>query len=256
MITRRLFVLGGLCLCGYHSPTIASTTPPSCIFYEIKADKSGGFPGIRAINLNANDDDETLINKNGLVMVLSEMFDLLQIDVGFAFFDDDKLRPNAGALSEPLVKGFRAGNAKDGTIAIGRNLIQQIRRETLGFGAALTAVCAHECGHILQYKYILSSLMELMNRDNGDPIRVELHADFICGYFAAFRKREDEKFPAEIQAQTQFRYGDGKYEPVSHGTGEQRGDAVYAGFQLGKIGVLSPEDLTSKGLAYVTKLRL
>jgi predicted metalloprotease len=146
----------------------------------------------------------------------------------------------------------QASSAKDGTVAVGRNLINQIRKNTTNFGPALTAVCAHEYGHILQFKHVMHQLKQL----SDFSVRVELHADFVCGYFGAYRKREDHAYPAAIQAMTQFRYGDGEYKLINHGTRDQRGAAVNAGYLLGQSYAPTPPELAIKGLEYVTKLIL
>ena len=84
----------------------------------------------------------------------------------------------------------------------------------------------------------------------------------MCGYYGAYRKRIDPLYDALTQAVTQFEAGDKKesnqikYVAVSHGTYEQRGDAVYAGYLLGLGGRISPELVAQRGFEYVRGLSL
>ena len=180
---------------------------------------------------------------------------MFEVSVAFGYYQDDESNPNARPVQHTSLRGIGGVTPSDGAVLIGRHLIEQIRKREEGtsyFGAALTAVCAHECGHILQFKHIVSELMQIQDHL---ITRAELHADFICGYFAAFRKREQPIYPAAIQAMTQFRYGDGAYQPVDHGSPDDRGRAVDAGFQLAQTGVpLSAREVTFKGLDYVLNL--
>lgn len=135
-------------------------------------------------------------------------------------------------------------------------MIELLRKKSADFGSALTATCAHEYGHILQFRTVYDKLQRLPQGD----IKIELHADFVCGYYGAHRKRIDPLYDALTQAVTQFEAGDKKepgqinYVAVSHGTYEQRGDAVYAGYLLGLGGQFSPELVAQRGFEYVKGL--
>jgi len=207
------------------------------------------LPGLKALDFSEN-------FENALILVLIELSDLFQVKVSFGYYDDDPKFPNARALPQSSIKGLRGASPSDGLVAVGRHLIEQITEKEQGtsnFAAALTAVCAHEFGHILQFKYLLPQLMNI----NDHPItRAELHADFVCGYFAAFRKKEQKTYPAAMQAMTQFRYGDGVYQPIDHGSPDLRGSAVNAGYLLGNGPSLSPEAAARKGLDYVMQIPL
>ena len=191
---------------------------------------------------------------------MTSLGELLKVDVALGYYDDPVKSPNAGASHERLLKRLTGAIGADGFVVIGRRLIGQLQNST-NFGAALTAVCAHEYGHILQYKYLTQQLQAMMDTDETQlMVRVELHADFVSGYFGAHRRREDPTYPAVIQAITQFRRGDkpgnGEYVLVTHGSPDQRGDAVYAGFLLGQSGVQTPEKVALLGLEYVKGLKL
>jgi predicted metalloprotease len=89
------------------------------------------------------------------------------------------------------------------------------------------AVCAHEFGHVVQYRLGLARQLAM---PNGEVKRLELHADFLAGYFAGRRKLENSGFPAAAFAATQDRFGDIAFNaPDHHGTSRERGAAVVAG---------------------------
>jgi hypothetical protein len=246
--------MGALSLCCCTLCHADSNEPPGCVFFETHSDDKTDnwkedLPGLRVLDFTEN-------YQNALITVLTELSDLFQVKVAFGFYDDDVNNPNARPLQHTTLSGLSGISPSDGAVAVGRHLVEQIRKKEQGtryFGAALTAVCAHEFGHILQFKYILPQLMQIQDHL---ITRAELHADFICGYFAAFRKRQQPDYPAAMQAMTQFRYGDGAYQQIDHGSPNDRGNAVYAGFLLNQGKVLSPEDVTLKGLEYVMGLSL
>jgi hypothetical protein len=184
--------------------------------------------------------------ENALAGVLRQIANLFDVKAGFGYYDDD-INPNAAAVSKPLTKRTTGGEiATDGTTMIGRQLLKIIRERPYS-GAAITAICAHEFGHIVQYKYLGKEMMAL----GVDVIPKELLADFISGYYGYFRKQVQPEYPAAIQASTQFSFGDGKYEARTHGTFYQRGCCVYAGFQLGERGLRDIREVGLRGLDYV-----
>jgi hypothetical protein len=188
---------------------------------------------------------------NGLVWILQDLKYHLRLSPSFAMYDDDVRNPNAFASEAALAVGV-LGHSPDGTVAVGRTMMKVLEDESADFGSALTATCAHEFGHILQYKTVAGALRRLPQAE----IRTELHADYVCGYFAAHRVQNDPNYDALTQAVTQYEAGDGKYKAVSHGTYKQRGDAVYAGFQLGYQGPQAPQVVAQKGVEYVQSLKL
>jgi hypothetical protein len=248
MINRRQLLAGGLCLCHGIPARAEPTTRPSCIYYnDNPGTDNGGLDGLAPLTL-ADD-----YNSNGFVMLLGEMKATLGVSPVVVLYDDPLKNPNALSCDRTLIAD--APPAADGTVAVGRKLLNLMRSKPATFGSAMTATCAHEFGHILQFKTVLYDLQRLQD----SAIRIELHADFVCGYYGAHRKRIDPKYDALTQAVTQFEAGDRdlsgtpSYKAVNHGTFQQRGDAVYAGFLLGLDGPknITPEDVAKKGLDYV-----
>ncbi len=124
--------------------------------------------------------------------------------------------------------------------------------------AAIAAVYAHELGHILQNKFVSTQLFDLRNKDKS-VVRAELHADFVCGYYAAFRKQKQPDWETVVQEITQFNFGDRNYaNPLHHGTPAERWAAVQAGLQFGSngMGAKAPAEVANAGLRYVTSLVL
>jgi hypothetical protein len=247
VINRRAFIAGSMCACCTRRSSEAQHFSRSdCILYQAAPENDqSGLPGLSRLDFSQD-------FENGLVIVLRQLSELLQLNASFGLYDDPVRSPNAVASLNSLLPAMDGSSAPDGTVALGRKLIDVHRTKTANLGASISAVSAHEYGHLLQYKSVYGDLRKLTNR----KVRIELHADFVCGYFAAHRRRVQPNYPAAIQAITQYRYGDAEYIPVSHGTKDQRGDAVYAGFLLGRDGVVDPKVVAAKGFEYVRKLEL
>ena len=84
--------------------------------------------------------------------------------------------------------------------------------------------------------------------------RLELHADFLAGYFAGHRKRERQSFPAAVFAMTQYTYGDNMVnDQQHHGTQQERGAAVVAGFEASYRNNHGLGDAIQHGLNHVAR---
>jgi hypothetical protein len=154
-----------------------------------------------------------------LAETLVKISDAFSVLPGFAF--SERIQLNAFASADKSL------GRDDGSVVFGNSLYREImgRREHPEVG--IVAVCAHEFAHIAQEKYNLPAVLVV----NGRVKRLELHADFIAGYFAGVRKRQSFEFPAAVFATTQYSFGDNNFgDPRHHGTSEERGQAVVAGF--------------------------
>lgn len=116
----------------------------------------------------------------------------------------------------------------DGTVLFGRSLLKATLAEREDPDVAVSAVCAHEYAHILQYK------KQLMNRlQGGQPTvkRIELHADYLAGFFAGARKLQKADYPAAVYATKAHSIGDYMFTDRNHhGTPDERAAAIVAGF--------------------------
>jgi hypothetical protein len=192
--------------------------------------------------------------ENGLVQVIADVQALLDVDFSLGFYDDSPNTPQAKAVSDKRLATRRGVSPRDGGVGIGRNLIRSLDPNSAGFSAALTALVAHEAGHILQFKhiYVFDRFAKYVEYD----IARELHADFICGFYGFHRRKRDEKYPAVLQAKTLYVRGDGELVAVSHGTYEQRGNAVRAGYIAGLKGITDIKDLIEEGVKSIDGLGL
>lgn len=175
--------------------------------------------------------DEPMIPKSGdkdfdlaLAYTLAKISNALEVLPGFAYYEDHEGAENAFATQKVRLK-----NA-DGTVLFGQRLLKRLMRGEENPEVSVAAVCAHEFGHILQFKLKLKPILL-----KGQPTvkRLELQADFFAGYFAGVRKLERPTFPAAVFATTQYGHGDDRIDqPGHHGTPEERGAAVVKGFEV------------------------
>ena len=158
-----------------------------------------------------------------LAMTLARISDTFDVLPGFAYYQDAENAENAYATNVVRLK-----NA-DGTVLFGTRYLKSLRALPEHPDVAVAAVCAHEFGHIVQYKL---GLDRRVNEGQPTVKRVELQADFFAGYFAGIRKRERPSFPAAVFALTQYNQGDDmKNHPDHHGTHAERGAAISRGFE-------------------------
>ena len=144
---------------------------------------------------------------------------------GFGFIDDSD-GPNAYATNHTQVRGTW------GTVCFGRNLFRDLMDRYQDQGLAVMAVAAHEFGHIAQFR---SGVDRQLLRNQSTVKRVELHADFLSGYFLGVRKRHQPTISVRAAGHTLYRMGDYEFNnPKHHGTPDQRVAAAEAGFELGR----------------------
>jgi uncharacterized protein DUF955 len=158
-----------------------------------------------------------------LAQTLAKISVAFDVAPGFAYFDDSD---SHNAYATRVVRS----NGVDGTVLFGQQLLKQLMAGSDHPDLAVACVCAHEFGHILQYKRNLDDKARA-----GQPTvkRVELQADFFAGYFAGLRKRERPGFPAAVFAATQYEMGDDRiHNPQHHGTRDERAAAIVRGFDV------------------------
>jgi len=194
--------------------------------------------------------DEKLISSTGnrdfdyaLAQSLSRLTDVFGVLPGFSFFDDyDGENAYATAVSKL--------NRADGTVLFGKRYFLHAMEEPESPEVGVIATCAHEFGHIVQYKNKLQPRLT-----NGQPTvkRVELHADFFAGYFAGARKIEKPDFPAAVFAVNRYARGDFSTSRKHHGTPDERAAAVVRGFETAYRERRSFADAMTIGLNYVER---
>jgi hypothetical protein len=180
-----------------------------------------------------------------LAVTLLKIRDIFSVLPGFVF--SERVYRNAFASDN------RALGRDDGSIVFGRSLYRKImtRREHPEIG--IVAICAHEFGHIAQFKHKINNILVVNRRVK----RCELHADFMAGYFAGRRKLETPEFPAAIFPATMYRFEPGDYGSDDfHGTRQERGDAVVAGFESAFRARESFAGALETGIRYVQRIPL
>jgi hypothetical protein len=234
MITRRDSVLGGLltiawtvgpCLCRAQALQVHSS---GCMLDDEEAEQL--FAVSTQPQLFRTGREEP-IAKSGdpqfdyaLAQTLSRIADMFKVLPGVCFYHDED-HPNAYATTR--VKMQRA----DGTVFLGLSYMKRWLGSEESPDAAVAATCAHEFGHILQYKHGLTKVLLA-----GQPTtkRSELQADYFAGYFAGVRKLQKRDYPAAVFA-TQahaiggFNVNNRQY----HGSPDERAAAVVRGFEVG-----------------------
>jgi hypothetical protein len=188
-----------------------------------------------------------------LAVTLSKLTALFGVLPGFGFYDDSEDKPTGNAQASPSPR-LRADG--DGSVVFGRILFANLMNRPQNPELGVAAVCAHEFGHIAQYKRGADNL--LIGPDRRVK-RLELHADFLAGYFAGKRKLEKPDLPAAVFAQSQFNVGgeDSGFGAINfHGTKKERGDAVVAGFEAAYEDRLEFTPAFEKGLRYVLAIAI
>src|SRR6185369_17756324 len=110
--------------------------------------------------------------------VLSGLSRLFQVNPGFGFYDDTASM-NAFAINRRKIAGTR------GTVAFGRHLLSE-EMDVDPYGISVAAISAHEFAHIYQY----SSGFYDRIKSEQKPFCVELHADYLAGFFLRYFKDE------------------------------------------------------------------
>jgi hypothetical protein len=173
--------------------------------------------------------DEPIIGKSGdatfdysLAQTLAKISNQFEVLPGFAYYDDSE---GENAFATPRV---RLSNA-DGTVLMGLGLLRRMMHVLESPAVAVAGVCAHEFGHVLQFKH---KLLSIVNAGQPTVKRGELQADYFAGYFVGLQKRDRPEYPAAVVALTQFNFGDTLYSDAGHhGTPSERGSAVVRGFE-------------------------
>lgn len=237
MLSRRSFVVGsiaapfvGACACHAQQFTASDRTPNTYGCWLASEDVDSVYPEGTDTRLFVSG-DEPMIPKSGdrnfdyaLAHTLSKISSVFDVLPGFAYYDD---YDSKNAYATTAVRLNRA----DGTVLFGQGLLADLRRSPDHPEIAVTAVCAHEFAHVFQYKH---NLMDRLLEGQSTVKRVELQADFLAGYFAGLRKKERPSYAAAVVAATQSKFGDNSVNDRGHhGTSQERGAAVVAGFKLG-----------------------
>jgi hypothetical protein len=182
-----------------------------------------------------------------IAQTLSNLSDLFGVLPEFGFYEEAG-SSNAIAMRDNLSDN----NRYNGTVLFGKKLLVELMNKTEGPETSFAAVCAHEYGHILQYKY---NIDDYLLQGETSVKKLELHADFLAGYYAGAKKLKRIDFKAAVFAVTQNENGDNNfYSKTHHGTPDERGNAVRAGYKASYHDRMSLNDALKYGIHYVTSL--
>jgi hypothetical protein len=249
MLSRR-----GICCCGLatlvaiSSGRTGSAAPPLSIGGCAQLDVDGqravatlwaGDPPKLEAQLSSGD---SRIDRS-FGALLADIAARFRVRPGFAFYDDSA-GPNALALPTTFFPGTT------GTVLFGKTLLG------LGLGLAdpeellVVSVCAHEFGHVVQNS---TSLHNRLAIGQATARLLELHADFLAGFYLAVRGSEYRPQQMVELGQNWEKLGDSNYtNPQHHGEPIERLRAIEQGFLVGSGRPnLGPLDICEIGARYL-----
>ena len=172
---------------------------------------------------------------------LSETFNVLP---GFGFYDDYD-GENAWATPQSLLQ------RTDRTVLFGERLFESLMRLDPGGGAVMWTA-GHEFAHIWLYK---SGQRARLMEGQTTVWRIELHADFLAGFYLGTRKRDQSGISLYNAGHDIWRSGDTLFsDPSHHGTPEERVAAAEAGFKGSYIDHKNASEAFDAATLYVLQL--
>jgi hypothetical protein len=172
---------------------------------------------------------------------IKRLADTFGVYPGFAFFDDGD-SPNAWATTESLVPDRKH------TVIFGLGYYRKWLQYDPS-GVSVLSVIAHEFGHIMQYE---SGRYQQIKGDLPTSKRIELHADYMAGYYIGILKRKNPN-ASFWKAGDKFRRI-GTYDeknPDFHGTPHERVAASQQGFSVGFYDGRGAQVAFELGMGYV-----
>lgn len=204
------------------------------------------FSGL-SINDGLENSSGDLILDKALGKALAKVAKKFEVAPAFSFFRDERM-PNAYASPDTNTSGTW------GTVAFGRKMFQEQFQRYEDSGISIIAIIAHEFGHIQQFKRKIS---EKLRRGEPTVRRIELHADYLAGWYLGSLKKSNSKISLWASGDTFKRIGDYEFNnPQHHGTPEQRIAASEAGFHLGIEGNADIAAAVVAGMNYLKTAKL
>jgi len=252
MLTRRETVLGGALTLLWGGCACAQGERERGLGCMLEPQQAEPFLATATEPQAFDKPQEKLIASTGnphfdlaLAQTLSRLTDVFGVLPGFSFFDD---YDGENAYATTATKLKRA----DGTVLYGKRYFINTMGMPDNPEIGVVATCAHEFGHIVQYKHGLHKQLKI---GQSSVKRLELHADFFAGYFAGARKREKPDFPAAVFAANRYSRGDfATHKAQHHGTPDERAAAVVRGFETAYRERRSFTDAIGIGVDYVERL--
>jgi hypothetical protein len=181
-----------------------------------------------------------------LGVLLADIAGRFHVRPGFAFYDDGGA-PNAKALTTTAFVGT------SGTVLCGRTLLATSLADSSRGDLFITSVLAHEFGHILQN---VTSYSGRLRKGQSTVKAVELHADFLAGFYICVRGQSYPPQQMTSLGQAWEALGDSDYtNPQHHGTAAQRIAAMEAGYRIAhERPAFDALDMCEVGARYLDKL--
>jgi hypothetical protein len=249
MITRRNVMFGGLL-----SLAGAATGCGCALASEHTGCVLAGHQAARFLareSLHAPARNERLFARSAdrefdyaLAQTLSGLTDTFGVLPGFAYYDDRAFENAYATTARQLGKA-------DGTVLFGRRFLNTLMSQPADSEVAVAAICAHEFGHIAQFKY---NMIDKLVAGTRTVKRAELHADFLAGYYAGVRKRQKPDYPVDV-----FAAGLSNLKPMQtatpgHGSPGERASAIALGFQTSYRDHRSLAEAMRIGMDHVRRL--
>lgn len=192
-----------------------------------------------------------------LAQALYHISELYGVTPTFGFIQGGNL---ANAMATTATYQPEQGDAplparEDGTVLMGDGILALLASKGITNPVAgALSICAHEFAHIVQYRYAYNDVhvIDILVKDQPTVKRAELHADFLAGFYIGTAKKRNPRTPAATVAQAVYSIGDFNVNDKGHhGTPEERGNAVYAGFQMSYERNVDFPTALVEGLRYV-----
>ena len=235
LIRRRQFLqygVSGAAFASLISPNFVKATnsavgPPiagCCLVH-------GGDSLISQSRLSRVDNSSVNVESSGnarldrsLGFLLADLASKFKVRPGFGYFDD-RGSPNALALRDSRL------SASNGTVLFGREMMSNYLHNPNG-DMFIMGICAHEFAHIVQF---FSGYYERLSKGQQTKKLVELHADFLSGYYIGLRKINYTSSELVSLGRSWESIGDSNYTDLQHhGTPEQRLQAVENGYRFAR----------------------
>ena len=160
-------------------------------------------------------------------------------------FYEDGAEPNAVAMR------YRVGEAFEYAVVFGRNYFTRLYSYDPS-GVTILQTAAHEFAHVWLYQ---SGAFEEVHGGQPTVKRVELHADFLSGYYLGVRKRDNPDASLWAAGIRRWQSGDNDLRNLHHhGTPDERLAAAEAGFKLGFIDKATAGEAFAAATRHVARL--
>ena len=234
MIARRDVALGGLltiswlaasCGCAAHAASEVrrfgcELAEDDAIGVQLKAMQEPLTRGSRPPKFVESGDRDL---DYALAQTLSMLTDTWNVLPAFAYYRRSATRRT------PSPAAARWLSRADGTVLFGRRLLDALPQ---GARASRRRRQRRLCARVRPHRPIQERHQQALREGEETAKRLELHADFLAGYFAGHRKLQKPGFPAAVYATTQYSAGDYRIDnPKHHGRPDERAAAVVKGFE-------------------------